>query len=153
MKNSKQLYPLFIIIAGIILLSAWPPRQSPAQSTQPASQPATQSPKKDSVQKITQEIKHDIKSKFDSIQHEIKRIRESHKPRYITQTHTRKVNHYIYDTVMIFIDTCFVKEAPPLPTDTFYATPIKKQTRFKIFFNKIFNHKKPKQDYLKIVDQ
>lgn len=139
---------LFLLFCGIAL-SIWPPQQSPAQQI---SKTATVQPaQKDSLQKITLEIKKDIKSKFDSIQDEIKRIRDSRRPRYITRTHTRKINHYSVDTVMVFIDTCFAKQAPPLPPDTIYTTPAKKQTRIKQFFNKIFNHKKPREDYMKVI--
>ena len=150
MTLAQVIFWLFFLFCAIAL-SMWPPNISRAQeiSKTETSQPA----KKDSVQKINQVIRKDIKSKFDSIQAEIKRIRDTRKTRYITRTHTRKINHYVVDTVMVFIDTCYTREAPPMPPDTIYTTPQKKQTRIQKIMNHFFHHKKPRTDYMKVIEQ
>lgn len=136
---------LFIIITLVLLI--WPPYRPHAQQHKTA---AIQAATKDTATYI-QQIKTDIKSKFDSMQAEIKRIKDSHKPRYITRTHTRKINHYIVDSVMVFIDTCLPRQAEPLPQDSIYKIPERKPSGFQKIFKNLFHHKKPREDYMKVV--
>lgn len=150
MTRAQVIFWLFFLFCAVAL-SMWPPNISHAQEISKAE--TSQAAQKDSVQKINQVIRKSIKSKFDSIQTEIKRISGSRKTHYITRTHTRKINHYVVDTVMVFIDTCFAKEAPPLAPDTIYTTPQKKQTRIQKIMNHFFHHKKPRTDYMKVIEQ
>jgi len=140
----KKLFIIFILSVFIF----WPQVQGPAQST-----PPSPSERAGVRLKLTDSIAHlnkKIESKFDSITSEINRI--ANRPaRYITRTHVRKVNHYRIDTVLVFIDTCF--NQPQI--DTAYLMPeIKPEPPKRTWLKRLLHpKKKPRENYLKIVDQ
>src|SRR6185437_1718754 len=138
---------LFIILILSVFIF-WPQVQGPAQPTSPTSSGDGMklARSKDSIAHLNKKIE----SKFDSITSEINRIK-NRPARYITRTHIRKVNHYRIDTVLVFIDPCF--NQPQI--DTAYLMPeIKPEPPKRTWLKRLLHHKKkPRENYLKIVEQ